>query len=110
MADGGLEAIGLGDGPKSRKPAVASAHDGDAIFIGDTLLNQVFDAPSDVVLHELAPLQVTSVKEILSVSTACPKVRLQNRITSICQELNQRIVAPVVAWPLGTTVNQYDNG
>ena len=62
-------------------------------------VDQVLDAPRDVVLHLLAPLAVARIEELLAVAGGAAEVRHQHRVPAIGEELRHRIVAPVVARP-----------
>ena len=50
-------------------------------------LDEVLDAPGDVVLHLVAPLVVAGVEELLAVAGRAAEVRLQHRVAAVGQEL-----------------------
>src|SRR5437870_26470 len=51
------------------------------------------------VLHLSAPLMIAGVEKFLAVTSGTAKVRHQHRVATVCEELGQCIVAPVVASP-----------
>ena len=87
-----------------------TAEDPHFCWIGNTLLDEKVHAVGEVMLHRTdAPLLVTGVEESLAVPGRAAKVRLQNRVAPVGEELDLRIEAPVVAGP-GAAVGIDDDG
>jgi hypothetical protein len=61
--------------------------------------HQVLDAPGDVVLHQVAPLLVAGVEELLAVAGGAAEVGLQDGVAAVGEELRHGVVAPGVARP-----------
>src|SRR5438270_5522416 len=74
--------------------AIAAAEDPDALWIGSALLDEVFHAPSEIVLHLLAPLQIAGIEKLLAIAGGGSEVRLQHGVAAVGQELCERAVAP----------------
>src|SRR5262249_15098250 len=87
------------DAGQRRVTAIRPAHNPDALRIGDAFRDQVFDAPRDVVLLLVAPLVVSGVEEFLAVSGRASEIRLQHGVTTVGEELRERVVAPRIAVP-----------
>src|SRR6185295_14182115 len=79
--------------------AVTTTQNPDAFRIGDTLSDQILDAPGDVVLHLVAPLAIPRVEKLLTVAGRGAEIRLQHGVPAVGKELGERIVAPSIPAP-----------
>src|SRR5206468_5029486 len=94
---GGIQIGGKSNTCQSGIAAVGAAQNADALGISDSFGNKVLHAPGDVVLHLSAPLMIAGIEKFLAVTRGTAKVGHQYHIATICEELSQRVVAPVVA-------------
>ena len=66
--------------------------------------HQILHAPGDVVLHLGAPLGVARVQELFAEAGGPAKIRHEDGIAAVGEELRERVVAPLIARP-GTAVH-----
>ena len=79
---GGLETPGLGDDPRGHVPAVAPAHDPEALGVGDASCHQRVHAAHDVAVIGPAPVAVVRVAEGPAVAAAAAHVAAQDGVAA----------------------------
>src|SRR5687767_6654114 len=84
---------------QSSVTAVAAAHDADTLRIDDALVDKVFDAPRNIVLHLLAPFIVSRVQKLLSIAGRSTEIWQQDRVAAVRKELCKRVVTPIIPRP-----------
>ncbi len=95
----GVDVGGEGDAGEGGVAAVGAAHDRDLLRVGDPLLHEVLHAPREVVLHQVAPLVVPGVEELLAVAGGAAEVGGEDGVAAVREELRVVVEAPAVAGP-----------
>src|SRR6516165_4824055 len=98
--DRGDEDVGSERGARERRiAAIARAHDRDAFGIGNAALDRPTHAVDQVVVHLAGELARAGEQELASVSGRAAVIDLQHGVAAVGEELDRRIVAPMILRP-----------
>src|SRR5260370_14669881 len=89
----------LGQPAKNSIAAIATAVDCNSLRIGDTPINQPFNAVGNIVLHALAPLHETGLPEASTVTGRTAEIHLQHSESAVGQKLHLGIESPFIPSP-----------